>query len=240
MPPPRVRCWCFTWFPPVPEGPHAQVVSLQDGLNHLATLSEDPDFRYIIAGEEVCPETGRAHLQGYVEFHRAFSLTSVKDAFGWPTAHFEPRRGTQEQAIDYCKKEGNFHEWGKPVSVDTVFARRRLEYDVVAVPLTVRRQVDPDEPPPFGFTWRPLIIDDNDMIGHDWAMFTDHIRPLNNPPLRWCEDCLAWHDDDALLEHAMFDDLLDGPPCLTGPPSPWSPSHLFQMEDIDYEPAPLR
>lgn len=52
---------------------------------------------------ERCPETYRYHWQGYVLFARKQTLAACKTRH--PTAHWEPRRGTHEQARDYCKKE---------------------------------------------------------------------------------------------------------------------------------------
>ncbi|AXH74080.1 MAG: putative viral replication protein [Circoviridae sp.] len=54
--------------------------------------------------------SGTPHFQGYVEF---------KDQVDWDKAHslllnghIEPRRGTAQQACDYCKKDGNYLEHG--------------------------------------------------------------------------------------------------------------------------------
>ncbi len=54
---------------------------------------------------EVCPETGRNHIQGYAELTRHHSITNLKQRFSWLRgAHIEYRRGTQKQADDYCSK----------------------------------------------------------------------------------------------------------------------------------------
>jgi len=48
-------------------------------------------------------ENGTRHVQGYAELVSKKTLAALK---GWlPTAHFERRRGTAEQARDYCMKE---------------------------------------------------------------------------------------------------------------------------------------
>lgn len=48
-------------------------------------------------------EEGTEHYQGYLELKQAQRFSRLK---AWlPRAHFEPRKGTQEQAIAYCKKE---------------------------------------------------------------------------------------------------------------------------------------
>lgn len=66
---------------------------------------------YIIVGREV-GAGGTAHLQGYIEFPKAVTLSSLKKKPGFNRAHLEPRRGSQEQAVEYCKKDGNYEEVG--------------------------------------------------------------------------------------------------------------------------------
>ena len=72
------------------------------------------DIAYIVYGEEICPRTGKQHIQGYVEFNRVMSLTAIKRILGDNQVHVEPRRGSQKAAIDYCKKDGKYHEYGEP------------------------------------------------------------------------------------------------------------------------------
>jgi len=55
-------------------------------------------------------ESGTRHLQGYIEFSVAKRLSTVRRVLA--TAHWEKRRGTAEQATQYCKKDGNFVFWG--------------------------------------------------------------------------------------------------------------------------------
>lgn len=66
--------------------------------------------QYCIFGNENCPKTGRWHKQGYVCFKKRMRLTGVKKLDG--IAHWEVKRGTVQEAIDYCKKDGNFYEYG--------------------------------------------------------------------------------------------------------------------------------
>lgn len=46
---------------------------------------------------------GTPHLQGYVYMSRVCRLSAMKKKL--PTAHWEPRQGTHEQAYAYCSKE---------------------------------------------------------------------------------------------------------------------------------------
>jgi len=68
----------------------------------LLDISDCPGIRYCIYQEEV-GENGTLHFQGYLELARAQRLSWLRR---WlPNAHFEPRRGTREQARAYCTKE---------------------------------------------------------------------------------------------------------------------------------------
>lgn len=69
---------------------------------------------YIVAGLEVCPETGKLHYQMYLEFEEKVSVKQIKRLLHDNGAHVEPRYGTAKEAIEYCKKDGNFMEFGKP------------------------------------------------------------------------------------------------------------------------------
>ncbi len=59
--------------------------------------------RYIVFQEEVGVR-GLRHFQGYIELTRQLSLRSIKRNFG-NRLHVERRRGSAQQASDYCKKD---------------------------------------------------------------------------------------------------------------------------------------
>lgn len=83
--PRRARGWCFTSF--------------KDGGvrdPHCAT--------YFCAGKEVCPTTGRRHIQGYVRFEHAKSRKAVGALLGDAGAHLTARLGTEREAAEYCQK----------------------------------------------------------------------------------------------------------------------------------------
>lgn len=60
------------------------------------------ECKYCIWQEEQ-GEQGTKHLQGYVYFGGSKRLSTLKKIL--PTAHWEIRRGTHEQAKEYCSKE---------------------------------------------------------------------------------------------------------------------------------------
>lgn len=52
-----------------------------------------------------CGSNGTRHLQGYIEMYNPTGLSGMKKIACIKGAHFEPRRGTREQAIAYANKE---------------------------------------------------------------------------------------------------------------------------------------
>ena len=97
--------------------PSKQIRNACITINSTHTLPkiDTTNIHYYIFGKERAPNTGRLHLQGYVEFKTKVSFRAIKQAIGDNTIHIEQRRGTQQQAIDYCKKEDDDpFEFGEP------------------------------------------------------------------------------------------------------------------------------
>lgn len=76
-----------------------------------------PDYdklKYIIWGKERCPTTDRKHYQGYAVFTRTHRIPGAKRIIGGgDNIHIESRRGTRQQARDYCAKDGDIIEHGR-------------------------------------------------------------------------------------------------------------------------------
>jgi len=62
---------------------------------------------FICGGIEVTQRNQRAHLQTVVVYEKAKSFQQVKKQF--PTAHIEYAKGTLQENIKYCIKDGAYH-----------------------------------------------------------------------------------------------------------------------------------
>ncbi len=92
----RSRRWCFT-------------IHYESGNCPCATVKLWSQ-RYLVFGHEVCPQTSRLHLQGYVEFVGLKSLAQMKRLS--PVAHWEVAKGNSAQNKDYCSKGSSVFEAG--------------------------------------------------------------------------------------------------------------------------------
>lgn len=97
----RTRRWTFTFF---------------DTESKWAADPEFPDdVRYVIAGFEQCPDTGRDHWQGYAEFNVSVRLAGVQRLLGIGKSHAEPADRSAEANKTYCTKSGGRTiEFGEP------------------------------------------------------------------------------------------------------------------------------
>lgn len=68
-------------------------------------FSDHEQVRYAIWQKEACPTTGREHWQGYIEFNNGYRMAYLKNILQDQQAHCQIRRGTREQARDYCRKD---------------------------------------------------------------------------------------------------------------------------------------
>lgn len=94
---PNSRRYCFT----------VNNFTPQD-VQRITTLGDH--CRYLVFGRET-GDSGTPHLQGFVIFHSGISFNSAKSKIG-VNAHIEAARGSSQQAADYCKKDGDFNEFG--------------------------------------------------------------------------------------------------------------------------------
>jgi len=85
-------------------------------LLHLSLVSEDPRVAYIVAGREVAPTTGQTHLQCFVRCHARQSFACLQALL--PPCHLERARGSAEQGVRYCRKDGDYVEFGDVPNCD--------------------------------------------------------------------------------------------------------------------------
>lgn len=80
-------------------------------------ITELPEgIRYIYFGREICPDTQRPHLQGFLNTIKKRRLNGVQSLLP-AHCHLERMRGSLEQNITYCGKDGQVTEFGdKPLS----------------------------------------------------------------------------------------------------------------------------
>lgn len=82
------RNWCFTW---------------NNYPDNYRTVLDGITCRYICAGEELAPETGTPHLQGFITFeNRGKRLGGVRTLL--PDCHLTIATGSPKQNRSYCSK----------------------------------------------------------------------------------------------------------------------------------------
>lgn len=86
---------------------------------------------YICGQQERCPESERLHIQGYVVFARKTRMGGVKTALDSRGVHLEPRRGTHEDAVEYCRKSES--RVGRHIFIGKHVDKRKSENELESV-----------------------------------------------------------------------------------------------------------
>jgi len=82
---------------------------------YLVALTIDNGVTHCTIGQET-GEGGTPHLQGYICFKNRKALTTIRRMHQtMARAHWEVRRGSHDEALEYCLKEGGgSHEYSAP------------------------------------------------------------------------------------------------------------------------------
>lgn len=117
----RYRNFCFTLF--------------KDFyfLDNIHSIVEH--VSYICGQWETCPDSGRVHIQGYCELKQQMTLNAIQNLLSDDKFHVEYRRGTSQQARDYCMKDdtaipNTFFEFGD-ISNQGRRTDLEIDYDII-------------------------------------------------------------------------------------------------------------
>lgn len=91
----KLQHCCWTLFEDDPR-PEAVLAAL---------FAADSRHVYTVFQLEKCPTVNRHHWQGYSEFNCQLSTADFKRIVRELSIHVEPKKGSREQARDYCMKE---------------------------------------------------------------------------------------------------------------------------------------
>ena len=199
------RDWCFTNF---------------DTAKELE-FNKDK-IRYIVYGRELCPTTNREHYQGFAIFTRTVRIPQAKLWLGGGGGtHLEPRRGTRDQARDYCRKDGVVFEWGQFEGMTTAdLFKQPIGYLKTAWPeFYCRYHKGLEKLQPKGPPWRTIEV--THVCGETGSGKTRMVMEMDNvykidPPYKWFD---GYEGEDILLiddykkdsiERGLFLNLLDG------------------------------
>lgn len=136
---------------------------------HLQNFGDNELIRYLVFGRE-SGERGTPHLQGYISWRDRRSLDYCRNAIS-PRAHFEVMRGTPAQASVYCKKEGDFEEFGELPGGRG--SRSDLQSALVAVKSGISR-VDLIEQHSLAYARAGRMLSEYQLLnapGRDWETF---------------------------------------------------------------------
>lgn len=97
----KSKHWCFTLNNYTKEE-EKKLNGLYEDKKHAIS--------YIILGREV-GDSNTPHIQGFVSFNSRTTLRQARTRIS-NRAHFEKAKGTPTQAADYCRKDGEFTEYG--------------------------------------------------------------------------------------------------------------------------------
>lgn len=91
------RSWCFTFWETTAED--------------IAKTLDPSQIEYAIFGNEICPSTGRPHVQSYIKFKSPRYWTALRKQY--PGTRIAKANGNAYSNFKYCSKDDDFIEIGR-------------------------------------------------------------------------------------------------------------------------------
>lgn len=197
--------------------------------------------KYLVYGKEV-GESGTPHLQGFIVFPTQRHFNAVKKLLG-DRYYLDRLRGTPEQAIEYCKKDGDFKEFGVPpmtqkskgdagkrVYEEAFELAKQGKIEEIAEPLRTR----------FYNTYKKIRSDYQvvpapvDSLDHEWywgASGTGKTRKAREEnPGAYLKNPNKWWDGYVDQEVVVIDEWSPVHECLAAHLKQWADHHPFCAE----------
>jgi len=83
----------------------------EEEVGQVKSYLQSDDVKFGGFGKET-GEEGTPHLQGFICFKNPKTYSALKNIPGFSRMHFESMKGTVDQNITYCSKQGDYEEYG--------------------------------------------------------------------------------------------------------------------------------
>jgi len=180
----------------------------QSTIDILSALVEKGEATYVVFQEEISPQTGKPHLQGYVEFGGTVRWNKIQTLLD-NKCHVERRAGIPSAAASYCKKLDTRKPGSEPHEFGVISrgqgARNELE--------TIKLKIDA------GATKRQLWTEHFPSMLRYHKGFTDYRETMVVPRSRMSVSVMlhgASGTDNSRLSAELFPDQLSMSPGNNG------------------------
>lgn len=211
-----------------------------EDLTQLTVLEKSDKVRYLVIGKEVGTE-GTEHIQGYIYFKNQVVFGSFKKML--TRAHIEASKGTPEQASDYCKKDGNYLEYGQLPANHKRKGELGLEYWETNKKLAIEGRLDEIDPKLFLVHYRtikmiqadhaPMPLDLEEMV-NDWYYGPTgtgkSYKARSENPGHYLKMCNKWWDGYNNQDVAIIEDFDKNHAVLGHHVKIWADRYSFPAE----------
>jgi len=110
-------------------------------LETLRDICTDGRISYCVSQREICPTSGREHLQTYIQFNKSLSFKTIKNLLP-NDPHLERPRGTPAENRTYCTKEDTRLAGSESMEIGVIDLERGQNQGKRNDLLAIKRKID--------------------------------------------------------------------------------------------------